>query len=223
MAEKHGEKVLKALNGLEERKDKMLVLGQKMLSAYGGALYPVDLLAVGAIKRVISLSGGIQLLINSFNMVCARVLLRIHIDTMLRFYAVFLVDNPHDFSHKVMGGNHIRRMQDKFGNKMTDSYLVSKLSAEYPWLTKVYKNLSGYVHLSEQHIFSSMQDLNEDARSVQLVIGEKDTKYPESSWLEILNCFNESTDIFIKYLEGWIFTKSNPRVVAKIKEGLNKS
>jgi len=75
MTEKHGSKVLKALEGLEKRKDKLLELGQEMLSAYGGNLYPVDLLAIGAIKRTISISGGMRILIEFFNMICARSLL----------------------------------------------------------------------------------------------------------------------------------------------------
>jgi hypothetical protein len=67
---------------------------------------------------------------------------------------------------------------------------------------------------------SPVQQVNNDSRSIQFEISEKDVNFPEFSWLEAIDCFNESTDIFIKYLEGWIFTKANPEVVAKIKEKL---
>jgi hypothetical protein len=97
------------------------------------------------------------------------------------------------------------------------------LASEYSWLPTVYKNLSGYVHFSDQHLFSPVQDIDEETRSVQYVIHEKDKKYPEFSWVEVIGCFNESTDIFIKYLEGWIFTKSNPEIVEKIRGELNKT
>lgn len=223
MTEEHGQKVLRALEGLEERRDKLLELSQKMLSAYGGSHYPVDFLAIGAIKRIISISGGIKLLINAFNMVCARSLLRLHIDTALRFFAVFIVKEPHDFAMKVMSGGQISRMKDRLGKTMTDSYLVSKLASEYSWLPTVYKNLSGYVHFSDQHLFSSVQNIDDETHSVQYVIYEKDTKYPQFSWVEVIDCFNETTDIFIKYLEGWIFTKSNPNLVAKLREELKKA
>jgi hypothetical protein len=222
MTEEHGQKVLKALEGLEERRGKILDLGQKMVSAYGGSLYPVDLLAIGAIKRIISMSGGIKLLVNAFNMVCARSLLRLHIDTALRFFAVFLVKEPHDLVMKVMSGEQINSMEDTSGKKMTDAYLLSKLASEYSWLPNVYKNLSGYVHFSDQHLVSPVQNIDTETRYVQYVIHEKDTKYPEFSWVEVVDCFNESTDIFIKYLEGWIFTKSNPEIVGKLKKELNK-
>jgi len=222
MAEKHGPKILKALEGLEKRKDKLLELGQKMMSAYGGSLYPVDLMAIGAIKRTISMSGGIRVLIESFNMICARSLLRLQIDTALRFFSVFIVKNPHAFALKVLRGQQINRMKDASGKLMTDAYLISKLEPDYPWLPIVYKNLSGYVHFSDQHLFSPVQSVDNGSRTVQYVIHEKDTKYPEFSWVEVIDCFNESTDIFIKYLKGWIFTKENPKFVAELKKKLER-
>ena len=153
-------------------------------------------------------------------MVCARSLLRIHIDTALRFFAVFLVEEPHDFATKVMDGKQINHMKDSSGAKMTDAYLISKLAPEYNWLPIVYKNLSGYVHFSDQHLFSPVQEIDNKERTVHYVISDKDTKYPEFSWVEVVECFNETTDIFTKYLRGWIFTKSNPEIVQKLKEEL---
>ena len=222
MTKKHGNKVLKALEDLEKRKDKLLELGQDMLSASSGNVYPVDLLAIGAIKRTISMSGGMRILIEYFNMLCARSLLRLQIDTALRFFAVFIVKDPHEFALKVLDGQQINRMKDSSGNLMTDAYLVSKLALDYPWLPKVYKNLSGYVHFSEQHLFSPVQSVNNGSRTVQYVIHEEDTKYPEFSWVEVIDCFNESIDIFVKYLKGWIFTKGNPKFVAELKKKLEK-
>jgi hypothetical protein len=40
-----------------------------------------------------------------------------------------------------------------------------------------------------------------------------DTQYPIFSWVEVIDCFNESIDIFAKYLKGWIITKNNPELV----------
>ena len=151
-------------------------------------------------------------------MVCARSLLRIQIDTALRFHAVYLVDNPHDFCMQILDGKQINHQKDSEGNKLNDAYLVKKLSSEYPWLTTVYKNLSGYIHLSDKHLFIPVQSVDHDNRSIQFSINDQDTKYPESSWEEVIGCFNESTDIFIKDLEGWIYTKSNPKKVNELKE-----
>lgn len=222
MTKKHDQKLLTALERLEKRKNTLLELGKKMLSAYGGNLYPVDLLAIGAIKRIVSMSGGIILLVNAFNMICARSLLRLQIDTAIRFFAVFLVEKPHEFAMKILGGEQINHMKDSSGKRMTDAYLVSKLAPEHPWLPDVYKNLSGYVHFSDKHLWTTVQNVDDNTHSVQYVIHEKDTKYPAFSWVEVVDCFNECTDIFIKYLEGWIFTKANPKVVAEMKKKLMK-
>ena len=53
---------------------------------------------------------------------------------------------------------------------------------------------------------------------MEFAIQEEDTKFPEFSWVEVIDCFNESIDIFVKYLEGWIFTKANPDLVEKLKK-----
>jgi hypothetical protein len=211
-------KIFDALNSLEERRKKLLKLGKLMMEAYEGAMYPVDLLALGALKRTISTIAGFKLLIESSNMVCARTLLRVQIDTALRFYSVFIVDDPHSYSMEILSGKQINHMQDSSGQKMRDAYLVNKLSEEYPWLQTVYTNLSGYIHLSGSHLFHPVQSIDNETRSIQFAIQEEDTKFPEFSWVEVVDCFNESIDIFVKYLEGWIFTKANPELVAKLKK-----
>ncbi len=54
---------------------------------------------------------------------------------------------------KVFGGTPIKKIEDKGGKFMTDGYLAGKLNEKYPWVLNVYKKTSGYIHLSETHIF----------------------------------------------------------------------
>ena len=211
-------KISASLDGLEKRRKTLLKLGKSMMEAYEGAIYPVDLLALGALKRTISTIAGFKLLIESSNMVCARTILRVQIDTAIRFYSVFIVDDPHSYSLEILSGKQINHMQDSSGKKMRDAYLVNKLSEEFPWLSTVYKNLSGYIHFSSSHLFHPVQRIDNESKSLQFAIQDEDTKFPEFSWIEVIDCFNESIDIFIKYLEGWIFTKANPELVAKLKK-----
>ena len=210
-------KIKISLDGLEARRKKLLKLGKAMMEAYEGAMYPVDMLAIGMLKRTISAIAGFKLLVKSLNMVCARTILRIQIDSALRFFSVFLVKNPHTYSLKVLKGEQINRMKDSNGKHMRDAYLVKKLSKEYPWLLTVYSNLSGYIHFSDSHIFSSIEEVDSSNHSIKFAIQETDTKFTEFSWLEVIDCFNETIDIFIKYLEGWIFTKGNPKIVQQLK------
>jgi hypothetical protein len=213
----HGQDVIKAFEELENRRERLITLTKEMLSAFGGKMYPVDIFVIGAVKRIISTAAGFRLLVESRNMICARTLLRTHLDTALRFYSVFIVKKPHGFVLDVLKGQQINKNIDKDGYKMTDAYLISKLANEYAWLPVVYKNLSGYVHLSEHHLYDSVENIADESGSISWAITEKDMRFPEKSWVEVIACFNESTDIFIKYLEGWIFTKDNPEKVAKIK------
>ena len=217
-SDKHGRSVLKSLEELANRRNRFIKLTEEMISAYKGTMYPVDIFVIGAVKRAISTAAGFRLLVESWNMICARALLRMQIDTALRFSSVFLVKKPHDFVIRVLKGQQINKLKDKDGNKMTDAYLVSKLAPEYSWLPVVYKNLSGYVHFSEHHLIDSIEHINDESRTVSWAITEEDRKFPEFSWAEVVACFNESSDIFMKYLKGWIFTKANPEIVAKIRK-----
>jgi hypothetical protein len=83
-----------------------------------------------------------------------------------------------------------------------------KTGSRTPWLPDVYKRTFGYIHFSGAHMFSPITEVRKESREVEYVISETDTNYPESSWLEVVECFNEATDIFLHYLAGWVRTKA---------------
>jgi len=163
---------------------------------------------MGAVKRCASQSYSLRLLIEGWNLLCARALLRMQIDTALRFSALWLVKAPHNVAREILRGGRLDKMKDRQGKRMTDAYLVSKLASQHPWLPSVYERTSGYIHFSGAHMFSPIAEVRKDAREVEYVIGETDTNYPESSWLEVVECFNDATDIFLHYLAGWVRTKA---------------
>jgi hypothetical protein len=105
-------------------------------------------------------------------------------------------------------------MKDKNGQVMTDKYLVGALSKEYPWITKVYQETSGYVHFSKKHIFYAISGVNDEAHSADIVLSSKDSHLPEKAYREAIEGFVASTNIFLRYLEGWILTK-DPELVEK--------
>lgn len=186
----------------------MLKIGLATLSAGQGAMFPLDLMALGAVKRSVSTASAIVAMVESSNMVCARTLLRTHIDTALRFSAAWLVQNPHAFASLVLKGERIDRLKDKLGKRLTDAYLVETRSAECPWLPAVYRNLSGYIHFSSSHIFDSVGVIDEATNSLTFAVSAADAKFPEFSWLEVLDCFRETTELLAKYLHGYRLTKN---------------
>ncbi|MCP3429550.1 hypothetical protein [Opacimonas viscosa] len=198
----------KAIIKLRSTEFQIIDLENAVFSADNGNMFPLDLLAIAAMKRTSGNMEGFITLIEAKNMAAARSLLRIQIDTFLRFSASWLVEKPHDFASDVIGGKQIRNLKDRNGKKMNDGYLVDVLSPEYPWLKDVYKNLCGYVHFSGSHLSNAVQSFNDNERTVTFHIGKEDIKYPEWSWTEAVDCFTSAVNILFYYIDGWIQTKN---------------
>ncbi len=203
----HSARVIALLAALQDDRNAMLKLGIAMTGGKDTSAFPLDLMAFGAVKRNLSLTSAMSSMVESWNMVCSRALLRLHIDTALRFSAAWMVDQPHDLASQVLKGERIDKMKDREGNRLQDAYLVKVRSADYPWLPTVYETLSGYVHFSGSHIFDSIASVNDEDRSVSFEITETDLNFPESSWVEILECFRDATEMLAKYLHGYGLTK----------------
>jgi len=155
----HGEAVRLALAELAECRPRLLQTGHEMIKAGNGAVYDVDMFTIGAVKRAVSLAKGFEVLVYAWNLMCARALLRMQIDTAIRFSALRLVDNPNSFAKEVFSGKQINKLKDRDGTRMTDARLVAHLAPVAPWLPDVYRNTSGYVHLSGSHIFAPIYHL----------------------------------------------------------------
>ncbi len=134
-----------------------LSLLSEMLKADGGKMFSLDILASAAVKRSMSLCAGFSLLVRDKNYTCAASLLRLQLDSCLRFFAAFIVERPHDFAHAVLQGTPVRKIKDRTGQFMTDRYLVESLGKKYVWMPRVYDATSGFIHLSEKHIFTMFQ------------------------------------------------------------------
>jgi hypothetical protein len=195
----------------------------EMLKADGGKMFPLDMLAAAAVKRSMSLCAGFSALVRDKNYTCAASLLRLQLDSCLRFFAAFIVEKPHDFALAVFQGNPIRKMKDRDGNFMTDRYLVDMLGKKYEWMPRVYDATSGFIHLSERHIFTVFQ-AKEGKGNVALSVGAKDDDIPVKLWVELTDGFLASTDALFEYLKGWTFTKQNPGAVEKhVEEQFERS
>jgi hypothetical protein len=196
------------LQELERDKDTLIKFGMDVVGASGSPMYPLDWMVFAAIKRSISTSSALAAMVRAWNMVCARSLLRIHIDTALRFSAAWLVPDPHVFALNVMKGTPINKMKARDGKQqLSDAFLVETHKDEYPWLPSVYKNLCGYVHFSGSHMIDSISDIGDEVGTIEFEISATDLKFPEFSWVEVLECFRKSTSILSWYLQGYSNTK----------------
>jgi hypothetical protein len=214
----HSESLDASLAKLKRLEDAHLELGKEMFEAFGGALYGMDLLAAGALNRSKAHIAGFRQLIGVKNMICAGAVLRLQLDTALRFHAAFLVEQPHDFALAVLGGRRVRDLKSRDGKKMTDAYLVERLGEEFDWVPHVYERTSAYVHLSATHLLSAMgltEDTSELDRSITIKIAAEDKPLPIWIYIEAVDAFRAATDILLRYVHGWVFSKANPELIRK--------
>lgn len=198
-----------ALDVLQDDRKFLLDLSMELLQSDGGSVYPVDLYAHGALNRSLSLSQGFESLLRVRNFACAGAILRLQLDTALRFYAVFLVESPQEFATSVIRGLAVRKCRDRSGALMTDAYLVKQLTAEYSWVSEVYEKTCNFVHLSDTHVFSTMSGVDRESAKISIRIGEGETHLPESTYLDAILAFRESTVIFVRSLKEWICAKNS--------------
>jgi hypothetical protein len=173
----------------------------KTLSGDGKPMYILDFIMIGAIKRSLSLASGLQALVKTKNMTCARALVRMELDTVSRLLAYTYVEEPSVMAKAVIGGKALNSFKCRDGKKLRDGYLIDKMTEEHPWAKAVYKYTSGYVHFSERQVFDSISSLGADGdRSIEFQISKEENNFPKESWIEILQCFNEMLSILGKLL-----------------------
>jgi len=205
------ENIKQALAELRDYHTKQLDLGMKLFKLENRSLYMMDFFTSAAINRSMAQCSGFISLIENRNLICASSILRLQIDTLIRTYASYLVENPHEFAQKVFKGEQINKIKDRSGELMNDAYLVKRLSEHHPWLKNVYKETSGYVHFSKKHIFSviSSEGLDENGHlNANIKIGPEDQDTPDEIYIEAIQAFTHVTSIFIESIQGWLDLKS---------------
>lgn len=188
---------------------------QELLEAYGRKFYPLDLLFLAAINRSRSYTGAFLELMKKENYLAAVPMIRQQVDSILRLSASRLVKNPHKFAQRVLAGEAIRKIKDMHGNKMTDAYLLTTFKHENPWIEGVYSAGSGFIHLSEKHIFGILTDINDDG-VFNICISETQSFIPEGNRIEAVEAFYQSVMSIFELCDGWIFTKNNPQLISEI-------
>jgi hypothetical protein len=166
----------------------------KDLLGDSGAIYPIDFMAVAALNRSLAHTAAFKFLIKDRNYICSASILRLQLDTALRFYAGFIVSNPSQFAMDVLGGQQINKMRDAAGNIMTDRHLVNHLGRHYPWIVKVYQETSGFIHFSAKHLLSAIQ-MNDETGKFSMKVSALDRKMPDSVYLTAMEAFCAVTSL----------------------------
>jgi hypothetical protein len=202
------------LNRLTSLRDLHIPMARKIGD---GDIYPLDLLALATCKRSMGVLSGACLLVENVNFMCAAPLLRLQLDNCLRFFASTLVDDPHEFAVKVMQGIRIDKQKSRKDKAMKrvnlrDAYLIDQISNLAPHMKAVYDAASGFVHLSEQHIFSIFRSPSDDSmpNTRRVAISDLDDQVTDEQWIELVDCLYSATELLLRFLNSWLLQKSKP-------------
>jgi len=195
------------LRRIELLEDEILRKASGLMQDGRGVHYS-DLFVLGATKRVLSLASGFRTLMTARNFTCCAGLLRMQVDTAARIYGLTLVDDMDALCEAVLSGARFDKQKDREGQPLKDSRLVSKLGEQFPWVPNVYKETSGFVHLSERHLFSSIAKTDSANRTVHFSISAEDPKRDDEAYFEILDAFFEATKMAGTIILGYITSKS---------------
>ncbi|GAA4299376.1 hypothetical protein [Aestuariibaculum suncheonense] len=206
------ESVESKLKELEEFEDKIYDLGKRM---HPGYTYSLDVLANAVMDRSLHLIFAFTNLIRNENYIAACHLVRCHLDNVLRISGAWLVNDPHQFASDIMNGKKVDEIKDRNGNNLKDWYLRNKLSEEFPWVQSVYKETSGFIHLSKKHIFTSSKIKDNEKNTIEFRISRKDNYVTDESRINATNGMIEITKVLIHFIEGWIWTKNNTDPLVK--------
>ena len=193
---------------LEKMKEVHLEIGKKILVS-NRDIYYFDIYTFTVLNRSLQNIYAFMELIENKRFMVAASIVRLQLDTLLRYYAAWLVDDPEEFAHKIIKkDNVVRKYTDKNKKKLTDNYLCETLSKDYPWVRNVYKQTSGYIHLSMSHYANIINPNTITSSTMQLHISPEDQGIPTSIYEEAVEAMISITKILFRYAAGWIERKN---------------
>lgn len=155
------------------------IFSTHLRSAEGKSFYTADLVLFGLLNRNICLLKAMPPLFKDRNIHALAPLLRVQLDGLLRLHAFRLVESMDDLAAHVISGKSLRKFKDRDGQQLHDSNLVSSIKTELPWVESMYNTLSGWVHLSESHVFSAATAGSRE-RSIVIGVGSFESELPDS-------------------------------------------
>lgn len=175
-----------------------------------------SLLGMGVSRRALALSSGFRAMVEQRNSLCAIPIVRMQLDTAVRFYAGFFVVDHQQFCRDVLGGKQINKMMSDEKKPMQDKYLVERVAKRNPWMIDVYKKTSGYIHFSHHHIREAIR-IDKTGHG-QMVIGPNDFDRKPIDFLEPMQCMLHLNEIINFALQDWFKRMCDPEGI-KISAG----
>lgn len=196
------------LEKLEKMNEDHINLYKECTVADEGKIFGVDLIVEGVLQRSLSLIDGYIIMVKTGNSLCANALLRLQIDSILRLYACWLVDDPHGLVLPLLEGTPFNRIKSRTGEPLCDAYLREEASKLYPWINNVYKETSGFIHFSKPAMFSTVAGIDEAEHAIISSIGKGGRDWKPEEIKESILAFTEATKSLLRLVYSWKFKKS---------------
>ncbi|RJP95141.1 MAG: hypothetical protein C4518_01530, partial [Desulfobacteraceae bacterium] len=194
------------IENLHELYEQHYEIGELIYSCCNGNVYPMDLYTFSALDRSLHNLAGFQLLLKEDNYLCALPVLRMQLDTLMRYWAFLLVDDAHDFAYEIFCGKPVKKIKDRKNKYLTDLYIVENIKKLNPWIEQVYKVCCSYVHFSDSHIRTLIANspVEAESNSRMLTFSFKDSNIPKEDKMDVIIAFNPTTQV------NYFFLAPNP-------------
>lgn len=166
------------------------------------SLTHADFFALGVARRATANSSGFRAMVDHRNSLCALAIVRMQLDTALRLYAGFFAPDHREFCRRFMDGEQVNQMRADDGKRMSDGYLRDRVAKRHTWMTDVYAQTSGFIHMSVRHVHAAFQVDEDDG--LQLVIGPSDHDRKPEEFHEPARCMVHLAWIIDKALADWL-------------------
>lgn len=172
------------LNELKNCKEATFAISSQII---GQTLFKEDLFFCATADRCVHLIDGMCVLLKTRNLTCVGALLRLQMDNCMRTYAAFIADDKNKVVDCLVSGNQINKQISREGKKLSDSYLKTQLSTLDPQFGMIYKQASGFIHLSSKAFYQSVTGCDDNGISFQ--VGGEPPEKLNSSLLEACDAF----------------------------------
>jgi hypothetical protein len=127
----------------------------------------------------------------------------VRLTTVFVFFATSLTDHPDLLVKEMLAGSPVHTFTDRDGNKMFDAHLKKEFGKLVSWVPTLYEQASGYVHLSEQHIYNSFGQPDESGQHRVKIDGRDGTRWSPNACVETIHSFCAATQLVLEVVEMW--------------------
>lgn len=194
-----GDPVAKGLSALSDLRHAHIGVVDRLLRSAGDQMYTVHAVLLAMMQRSYDVCSGFESLVAARNLSSAAPLVRLQLDTLVRASYVLRSPDPDRIASQVVSGVEFRHMRDEKGRGLLDGHLVDLAAEHHPWIRDLYRDLSGWVHLSPWHVQAAFGvETSPGIRTITIPIDPQTVS--TRVWLELTEAIGQATRLLLQYV-----------------------